>query len=44
MHGVEPGEHRAAHEPLYADSLGVHRDVNDAVENGEDEQARGQCE
>src|SRR5215217_6129974 len=44
VHGVQPGEHRTAQEPLEGESLGVHRDVHDAVESGEREQARGQQE
>ena len=44
VHRVQPGEHRTAHEPLEGQSLGVHRDIHDAVESGEGEQARGQDE
>jgi hypothetical protein len=42
VHGVQPGEHRTAHQPLEGESLGVDRDVHDAVEGGEREQARSQ--
>ena len=44
MHRVQPGEYRASHEPLDCDSLGVHRNIDDAVEHGEREQARRQHE
>jgi len=44
VHGVQPGEHRMAQEPLDGESLGVHRDVHDAVESGECEQASGKQE
>jgi hypothetical protein len=42
VHGVQPGEHGTAQEPLEGESLGVHRDVHNAVESGEREQARRQ--